>query len=425
MTQTVTTYRGIRYAHAERFAPPRPVAFAGVPEPGGRSVAAPQGPSRIALVMGTPAPVEQSEDCLEVTVFAPPAEPGRTLPVLVWLHGGAYLTGSGGWNLYDATDLAATGPMVVVSVNYRLGLLGYASSPGLAPGNLGLADQIAALAWVQANVGAFGGDPSRVTLAGQSAGAQSIIAMLGIESTRGLFHRAIVQSAPLGLGFHSARDAARAAEAIAGDGRTDLGTCAVEEILATQQRSAIALAGPGMLRATPPFQPVWGVDPLPDPASWDRALAARIREVELMIGSTADEAATFLADPHPVYSRVRRLPLVGTRALDRLQRVMTERVFTRGAADLADRWSRAGGRAHLFRVGALDAANPFGACHCIELPLLFGDDAGWRDAPMLRGTPPARLAEKRASLRSRWAGFVTDGDPDWDVHVAGRAPYEL
>ncbi|WP_370530402.1 carboxylesterase family protein [Streptomyces sp. WP-1] len=124
-------------------------------------------------------------------------------PVLVWLHGGAYLGGSGEWNLYDATRLVRETGIVVVSVSYRLGVLGYLRAPGVAPGNLGLLDQIAALEWVRDNIAAFGGDPGRVTVSGQSAGAHSVAALLGIDRARPLFTRAILQSAPLGLGFHT------------------------------------------------------------------------------------------------------------------------------------------------------------------------------------------------------------------------------
>ncbi|MGX1931627.1 carboxylesterase family protein [Microbacterium resistens] len=417
MMLPVRVHRGIPYAQAERFGRPAPVP-AGPPIPGGISVEAPQHPSRLALVMGTAAPLEQQEDCLELTIFAPVAVDPTPLPVLVWLHGGAYLTGSGGWNLYDATALAARGPMVVVAVSHRLGLLGYAPVPGISAGNRGLADQIAALGWVQRHIASYGGDPRRVTVAGQSAGAQAIVAMLGIDGTRGLFRRAVVQSAPIGLGFHSAADAARVAATVAANAGTDLTTCSVEDVLATQERAAGALAGAGLLRAAPPFQPVWGVDPLPEPEVWQQAVDARIPDVELLIGTTADEAAAFVANPHDPGSEE-------ADAANRLRQMMTQTVFAQGATELADRWSENGGRAHLYRFERHGDANPLGACHCFELPLLFGAPEDWQDAPMLAGIPPQRTAEARASVQTRWAGFVRDGDPGWDAHAVGRPPQAL
>ena len=130
---------------------------------------------------GDPGPM--GEDCLSLNVFTPRADAGARLPVLVWLHGGALIFGAGGLPLYDGSALARRG-VVVVTVNYRLGPLGFFAHPALqgpdvaAPMNFGLLDQIAALRWIQQNIGAFGGDPARVTLFGQSAGAQSVLALM-------------------------------------------------------------------------------------------------------------------------------------------------------------------------------------------------------------------------------------------------------
>lgn len=163
----VAVFRGIPYARAERFAAPEPVAaLDGVYDATRRYAMAPQLPGRLESVMGRAEPLEQSEDCLALTVTAPVgAQPGNR-PVLVWLHGGAYLAGSGQWNLYDADRLAGETGVVVVSVSYRLGLFGYLRAPGVSAGNLGLRDQIAALRWVREHIAEFGGDPERVTVSG-------------------------------------------------------------------------------------------------------------------------------------------------------------------------------------------------------------------------------------------------------------------
>ena len=118
--------------------------------------------------------------------------PGERLPVLVWLPGGGFVTGAS--QEYDGTKLATSGRLMVVTVNYRLGALGYLSSPALGEGNYGLMDQAAALRWVRRNAAGFGGDPGNVTLAGQSAGARSVCALLASPSARDFFHRAITQS---------------------------------------------------------------------------------------------------------------------------------------------------------------------------------------------------------------------------------------
>ncbi len=154
----------------------------------------------------------QSEDCLYLNVFTPHG--GKHLPVMVWIHGGAHRFGSGSGPLYDGTHFAKDG-VILVSINYRLGLLGYFAHPALmkaaapdAPlGNYGQMDQIAALQWVQRNIAAFGGDPANVTVFGESAGGSSILYMLATPSAKGLFAKAIVESG--GGWFNSARSRRR------------------------------------------------------------------------------------------------------------------------------------------------------------------------------------------------------------------------
>ncbi|WP_417620610.1 carboxylesterase/lipase family protein [Parasphingorhabdus sp.] len=154
----------------------------------------PRGPSIYAWDL--PA---MSEDCLSLNIWAP--ENAKGAPVFVWIHGGSLTTGSGGDPLYDGSALAARG-MIVVSINYRLGALGYLAHPGLSAesadgvsGNYGLLDQIAALEWVKRNIGAFGGNAGNVSIAGESAGALSVMYLMAAPQARGLFHKAIAQSA--------------------------------------------------------------------------------------------------------------------------------------------------------------------------------------------------------------------------------------
>ncbi|HEY9264508.1 MAG TPA: carboxylesterase family protein, partial [Mycobacterium sp.] len=145
---------------------------------------------------------QTDEDCLSLNVWTPAENPesgpARPRPVMVWIHGGAFLNGNGG--MYDARRLAARGDIVVVTINYRLGTLGFLAHPALgAPGhvgNYGLADQQAALAWVRDNIAAFGGDPGKVTVAGESAGGMSVCDHLVAPGSQGLFGAAIVQSGP-------------------------------------------------------------------------------------------------------------------------------------------------------------------------------------------------------------------------------------
>ena len=140
-----------------------------------------------------------SEDCLYLNVWTPQADPAAKLPVMVWIHGGAYIFGAGALDVYDGAPLASKGA-VVVNLNYRVGQLGFFVHPALerenpgGPANFGLLDQIAALKWVQQNIAQFGGDPGNVTIFGQSAGAKSVLALFSSPLARGLFHKGIAMS---------------------------------------------------------------------------------------------------------------------------------------------------------------------------------------------------------------------------------------
>ncbi len=211
-TNGIAVFRGVPYAAAPvgplRFAPPHPVAA----WPDIRDVTqdrpiAPQPRSRLAHVMGD-FEQPQSEDCLTLTVWTPAAD-AKKRPVLVWIHGGAFSSGAGSLPWYSGEQFAARDDIVAVSINYRLGALGFLYLPGISDGNLGLLDQIAALRFVRENIAAFGGDPDNITVAGQSAGAASIAILLTMPEAQGLFRRAIMQSTPFGRMSRTSEDAHR------------------------------------------------------------------------------------------------------------------------------------------------------------------------------------------------------------------------
>ena len=194
-------FRGIPYAAPpvgeQRWKPPTPVdAWEGVRDAKQFSAACPQGPG-LARLTGEGLPT-LSEDCLYLNVWTGAAGTDAKQPVMVWIHGGGLSLGWGHQRTYDGTDLAARG-VVLVSINYRLGALGFLAHPllsaeGGVSGNYGLLDQVAALQWVQRNIAAFGGDPGNVTIFGESAGGTSVQALLASPHAKGLFHRAIAQS---------------------------------------------------------------------------------------------------------------------------------------------------------------------------------------------------------------------------------------
>ncbi|WP_412515490.1 carboxylesterase family protein [Actinomadura madurae] len=395
----VTAYLGIPYAEAGRFAAPRPVRpWAGVRDASAPGPAAPQPPSRLERVMGG-FDVPQDERCLSLNVWRPP---GDGHPVLIFLHGGGFTSGSGGLPWYDGAELAAAGDVVVVTVGYRLGVLGFLRLSGVAGGNLGLRDQLAALTWVRHNISGFGGDPGNVTVAGQSAGAQSILALLSGGHARGLFGRAILQSAPAGMAPARPDDAERVghllldALGLEPDQASRLVDVPVADLLAAQGAVARATAAPHS--PVPPFQLVAdGELVAPDPLA---ATAARAADgVRLMMGTTRDEAAAFFADDPEAAERV------------------TAEMFVEPAQRLAEALAGGGAAPWLYGFDWRPEHGPFGACHCIELPFVLGSAAAWRDAPMLAGELPPGLVRR---VRRVWTSFARDGDPGWERGTTHR-----
>jgi para-nitrobenzyl esterase len=416
----VLVFRGVPYATCERFGPPQPApGWDGEREAVEDGPVAPQLPSRLEPVMGAPEQHEQSEDCLSLTITTPGTDGSR--PVLVWFHGGAWVSGAGNWRFYDGHRMARDGDVVVVTVNYRLGVLGYLRLPGVSDGNLGLADQLSALRWVHDNIAAFGGDPDSVTIAGQSAGAHSVQCLIGMPQTRGLFRRAVLQSSPAGLGLGNSRAARRAARRLAGylDGSPH--TAPVSAILDAQAKVANAAAGRLRLNIATGITPVPGVGPLPDEAGWLAEVDHKAPGLEVIIGTTAREMAAFYAQ-NPTLQRLRRLPLLGAATANAVERVVGAAVFERASRKLARRLSGGGARVWVYRFDYAAPASSFGAAHCIELPFLLGSDAAWAAAPMLAGADPADIETLGRRVRTVWLNFVRTGAPvgdgEWRQHTA-------
>ncbi len=364
-TEGLVRARAVRYATASRFAAPEPCAWDGVVDATRRGPACPQLPSALAPVVGNSVEgLSFDEHCQVLSVTAP--ADAEDLPVMVWFHGGAYVTGSGESAKYDATLLAAHG-VVVVSVSYRLGVFGYLRD------NLGLLDQLVALRWVRDNITAFGGDPANVTAFGQSAGADSVYALM-LTDTEGLFHRAILQSAPLGTRGPDRPDMAAALrDLVSVDATTP-----VPDVLAAQQHAIAELAPRFSPSGSMPFGPELGeVD-----------LTAAASRVELLVGHTRDDGSPYVA-AHP-----------------EAWAVATELVFAGPARRLAADWAKAGGQAATYNFRWTPEGAPLGACHCVELPFLF-DPPAWTGAGMLAGqAPDPALAQV---MRRTWTDFARKG----------------
>ena len=413
----VVQFRGVPYAlpptGERRFGPPEPPPpWTGERDATRHGPIPPQLPSRLRSVMGDPEPLPQGEDCLTLTISTP-ARGEKPRPVLVWVHGGAYLTGSGSLAWYDGACLAREGDLVVVGVNYRLGALGYLCQPGLSDGAQGVEDVLAAVRWVRANVGAFGGDPERITLMGQSAGGGMIGYLLARGQARGLFRRAILQSAHLGRPpFSRARgeertarlaqllglDPGRPREVIAG-----FQEAAVEALLEGTAALARETARPG--DTAPPLLPV--VDDLSTVTSFVDGAAGGANGIDLLIGTTRDEARAFIGTP--------------AFAADGPDVERVTESFRAPALRLAE----AVPAAWVYRFDWSPPGSTIGACHCIELPFVFGTGEAWRGAPMLAGADVGEVARLTRRIQGAWIAFAHTGDPStgdapWPSYRAGH-----
>jgi para-nitrobenzyl esterase len=305
----VQRFLGIPYAEAptgeHRWRAPRPA----LPWKGERAAlehgpACPQPEDRLYRLT----PPVQDEDCLFLNIWSPAPPHDAPLPVLVWIHGGANRMGAGSINVYDGQRLAARGA-VVVTLNYRLGYLGFFSHPALMEegegGNFGLMDQILALRWIQSHIAAFGGDPSRVTVFGESAGGANILYLMTTPAANGLFHRAIVQS---GGGWNQPPDGetyrSRIVEDLERLGVSSKATAA--DLRAMDARQFVAAQG-----QTPPGFGPWLDQVVTAEPPWRVFREGRAASVPLVIGSNSGEGSLLkLRKPRMRERMISHLPTV-------------------------------------------------------------------------------------------------------------------
>ena len=446
----VRIFKGIPYAAPpvgeRRWRPPaEPAAWDGVREATKFGAACMQPKPRAASIYAGDMPA-MSEDCLSLNIWAP--KDARGAPVFLWIHGGSLMAGSGAEPLYDGSALAKRG-LVVVSINYRLGALGYlahpelsAESPDQVSGNYGLLDQIAALEWVKRNIGAFGGNDGNVTIAGESAGALSVMYLMAAPKARGLFHKAIAHSAYMvsASGLSAAINGMVPAEE---QGRGLAAKLGATDLAALRALPAEEIASKAPATGFFPFPTIDGkVVPRQLVETFDKGEQApvpilagfnsgEIRSLRFLLPKAPADAATYEAAIRAGYGELANLFLARypAKTIDESMLAATrDAMYGWTSERLVSNQSALGQRSYyyLFDHGypATQEWN-LHAFHAAELPYVFGTATR---TPPLWPKIPDTLAEKRLSeaMTDYWASFSATGtprakdQPDWPDYADKR-----
>ncbi|MFS0777802.1 carboxylesterase/lipase family protein [Neobacillus sp. 3P2-tot-E-2] len=429
----VFTWKGIQYAKPPvgplRFrAPELPDSWEGIRDATSFGPVAPQSQRDIMEFFGNDIS-NMSEDCLYLNVWSPAAD-DKKRPVMVWIHGGAFVSGSGSSSWYDGASFAAQGDVVVVTINYRLGIFGFlhlgeiGGEEYATSGNCGIQDQVAALQWVQENIAAFGGDPNNVTIFGESAGAMSIGVLLGFPSAQGLFHKAILQSGAA-ANVHSSERATKIAGQLLATLQVEPSNLSkLEELPVEQLIQASDLVPPMSLG------PV--IDGISLPRQPEEAIEeGSAKDVTLLIGTNKDEYNIFsVFDPewkNADETKVTELfektfgPLVplissylaGNKPLSQelYNKLLTMSIFTYPAQKLAQLQVKQGAPIWMYRF---DWETPvFGGAlkstHALEIPFVF-NTLDTPNTDNFTGSSPERQLVANQMHRA-WINFARNGNP--------------
>lgn len=327
---------------------------------------------------------------------------GDKLPVIVWIHGGSYEVGCGDLPTTNPSTWVKEQDIIVVSVSYRLGLFGFLGNGTDRPANLGLLDIIEALHWVKKNIDSFGGDANNITLFGQSSGGDAVAHLMISDGVEGLFHRVIIQSAPLGLRHNRKKmssEFVKKTEVIKDE--TD-----VMKMSSDYKKYVPSIVKYG-LKAGMSFGLQYGFAPLCKEKEVLNKWRENAKKYDVLIGMNNDETAFFLGASELINKYASKG--VGKKIIQSSIRSTTEKIYGKPVKIFAQNYAKAGGNAYLFRIHSGLEDNQMGAAHCIDLPLIFGNESAWKEAGLLKDIPWTYIHEMGKGIRRVWADFARTG----------------
>lgn len=399
--------KSIRYARSERFQKPVPVEYSGMditfPD---KTPVCPQKLSPLVEKMIGATPVDEFEPD-ESTQYLSITRPehiieNEKLPVVIWIHGGSHEIGCGDLPTADPAEWVKEQNIIVVAVSYRLGLFGFLGGDEKRPPNLGLLDMIEALKWIKNYIEDFGGDADNITMLGQSSGGDAIAHLMISEGVDHLFQRVIIQSAPLGLRHKRQKMSAeflKKTEIIKDE--TD-----VYKMMDDYGQFVPSVIKYG-LKAAMPFGTQYGFPPLCREEESVEKWRSNAKKYDVLIGLNNDETAFYLKTSEALNKYFGKG--LGLKIMDKTVEKTTDLIYGTPAKIFAENHAKGGGNVYLFRIHSRLKDNHIGAPHCIDLPLIFGNEEAWKSSEMLKDIPWKNINEHGKKLRALWAEFARTG----------------
>ncbi|NIF03929.1 carboxylesterase family protein [Chryseobacterium sp. Tr-659] len=399
--------KSIRYAHSGRFQKPVPeepsVSDIVFPD---KTPVCPQVLSPLVekMIGATPVETFEADESTQFLSIIRPEDVNKNdkLPVVVWIHGGSHEIGCGDLTTADPSEWVKEQQIMVVTVSYRLGLFGFLGGDEKRPSNLGLFDMIEALRWIKKYIADFGGDEKNITLLGQSSGGDAIAHLMISEGTEGLFQRVIIQSAPLGLRHKRQKMSAeflKKTEPLKDE--TD-----VLKMMDEYGKFVPSVMKYG-LKAVMPFGIQYGFPPLCREEESVLKWNENAIKYDVLIGLNNDETAFYLKTSEALNKYFGKG--FGLKIMDKTVEKTTEFIYGEPAKKFAENLAKGGGNVYFFRIHSKVKNNHIGASHCIDLPLIFGNESAWKSSEMLKGIPWKQIHENGKKLRALWAEFARSG----------------